>query len=64
MTQVPDYREITKEPELDIATADEILQNVFREAGWKESSLYDALDRLEKRKGTGGKVSGGSANQI
>ncbi|BDF34874.1 hypothetical protein CE91St62_33800 [Lachnospiraceae bacterium] len=45
-----DYREITKEPELDIATADRILQNVFREAGWKGSSLYDALERLEKRK--------------
>ncbi len=45
-----DYREITQEPELDIATADRILQNVFREAGWKESSLYDALERLEKRK--------------
>ncbi|KMZ53991.1 hypothetical protein [Dorea sp. D27] len=45
-----DYREITQEPELDIATADRILQNVFREAGWEESSLYDALERLEKRK--------------
>jgi len=64
MMQEPDYREIMQEPELDIATADEILQNVFREAGWKESSLYDALDRLEKRKGTGGKESGGSTNQI
>lgn len=45
-----DHKEITQEPELDTATADKILQNVFRETGWKESSLYDALERLEKRK--------------
>lgn len=62
--QEPDHIEITPEPELDIATADKILQNVFHEAGWKGSSLYDALDRLEKREGTGGKISGGSANKI
>ena len=64
MMKEPDYREITQEPELDIAAADEILQNVFREAGWKESSLYDALDRLEKRNGTGGKESGSTTTQI
>ncbi|RHR25844.1 hypothetical protein DWX43_17115 [Clostridium sp. AF19-22AC] len=41
--------DIGRVPGLDILTADRILQNVFREAGWKPVHMIEVSKRNEKK---------------
>ena len=48
MAQAP--KQHKKGQELELERADEILKNVLKENGMKEKSLYEVLERLDRKR--------------